>query len=422
MTSAFPSPRRNRIWRVMSFAGYDCLACQGRFEPTGATYGCPSCGGNLTVRVEAGAASCEEISANRDPSMWRYASLLAVGAPGADAGPLSTVGGTPLFAAARMARMLGLGKLWIKDEGRQPTGSLKDRASAVVTLRAQEIRAERVITASTGNAGVALAAMAGSVGLDAVILVPESAPPAKIAQLKIFGANLVLVRGSYDDAFELAEGAAKEFSWYCRNTGSNPFTAEGKKTVSFEIAEQLGWRAPDRVVVPVGDGNILMGVYGGFRQLHALGFIDRVPKLLGVQAEGSSPIAKAFMAGKDQITPEQTNTLADSIAAGRPADGVRALRAVRETGGSFVIVSDEQILSSIARLAACASVFAEPAAAASHAGLEAALTQGVVSRAEEVVLLITGNGLKDIAAAERAAQQSAPVIEASLDSLRQVFA
>lgn len=402
----------------MRLLGYDCDGCQRHFAPDAATYRCPSCGGNLSVRANTEGARRDAISADRDPSMWRYAPLLAVTPPGAESGPLASVGGTPLFEARRMAKRLGMGKLWIKDEGRMPTGSLKDRASAVVALRAREIGAQRVITASTGNAGVALAAMAGAAGVDAVILVPASAPPAKIAQLKIFGATLVLVRGSYDDAFELAEAAAREFGWYCRNTGSNPFTAEGKKTVSFEIAEQLGWRAPDRVVVPVGDGNILVGVANGFRQLHALGFIDRVPKLLGVQAEGSSPIARAFLAGSEQIESVQTSTLADSIAAGRPADGLRALSAVRASGGSFVSVSDQQILGSIAQLGSCAAVFAEPAAAAAHAGLVAALAQTAVARDEEVVLLITGNGLKDIAAAERAARRTAPVIDASLDALR----
>jgi threonine synthase len=402
----------------MGFVGYDCDGCQSQFAPEAASYRCPSCGANLSVRVDATRVRRDVISASRDLSMWRYAPLLAVAAPDANTGPLTSVGGTPLFEARRMAQRMGLDTLWIKDEGRMPTGSLKDRASAVVTLRAREIGAERVITASTGNAGVALSAMAAAAGVDAVILVPASAPPAKIAQLKIFGANLMLVRGSYDAAFELAEAAATEFGWYCRNTGSNPFTAEGKKTVAFEIAEQLGWRAPDRVVVPVGDGNILVGVATGFRQLHALGFIDREPMLLGVQAEGSSPIARAFLSGGEQIESVETNTLADSIAAGRPADGLRALRAVRASGGSFVTVSDEQILESIALLGRCASVFAEPAAAAGHAGLAVALAQGSVQSDEEVVLLITGSGLKDIAAAERAAHGDAPVIDASLDSLR----
>ncbi len=212
-----------------------------------------------------------------------------------------------------------------------------------------------MITASTGNAGVALAAMAPCAGVEAIIVVPETAPPGKLAQLAIFGARVVLVRGSYDDAFEVSDAAARELGWYCRNTGHNPFTVEGKKTVAFEIAEQLGWRAPDWVAVSVGDGNILVGVHKGFRELVDLGFIERMPKILGVQAEGSSPIARAFERGTDVIEPVETHTLADSIAAGKPADGARALAAVRATGGAFVIVSDQEILDAIAALGADAA-------------------------------------------------------------------
>ncbi len=405
----------------MDLLGYSCRQCGGAFAPEGATYRCPRCDGNLDVRADLSSARRQDISDSRDPSLWRYAPLLPVAVPPDDAGPLRAVGGTPLYRAPRAARALGLRRLWIKDDGRLPSGSLKDRASAVVVQRAREIGRSPIITASTGNAGVALAAMAPCAGIDAVILVPASAPPAKIAQLGIFGATLVLVRGTYDDAFALSESAARELGWYCRNTGSNPFTAEGKKTVAFEIAEQLGWRAPDRIFVSVGDGNILVGVEKGFRELVALRFLERMPRLVGVQAEGSSPIARAFAAGAQTITPCETHTLADSIAAGRPSDGLRALAAVRETGGTFVVVTDEQILSAIATLGRSAAVFAEPAAAAAYAGLEASVRAGAVGADEEVVVLVTGNGLKDVAAATRAVPSAPPVIDPSLDSLRDVL-
>jgi threonine synthase len=401
----------------MGFVGYACEVCGGRFGPAEATYRCPRGCGNLAVRLDFGGARREAVAASRDPSMWRYAPLLPVAVPPDDAGPLRTVGGTPLYDATRAARRLGLRRVLLKDEGRMPTGSLKDRASAVVVQRAKEIGAERIITASTGNAGVALAAMARCAGVEAVILVPATAPPAKLAQLAIFGARLVLVKSSYDDCFDLAAEAAQRFGWYCRNTGQNPFTAEGKKTAAFEIAEQLGWRAPDRVFVSVGDGNILAGVHKGFRELCELGWIDRVPKLVGVQAEGSSPIARAFAKKSDVIEPCTTTTLADSIAAGRPADGARALRAARETGGDFVVVTDEEILAAIAALGADAAVFAEPAAAAAYAGLERAAAEGRVGKDEEIVVLVTGTGLKDVAAATRAARGRAPTIEPSLDAL-----
>jgi threonine synthase len=403
------------------FLGYSCRRCNAELGPDEATYRCPRCSGNLDVRCDIAQTDRDRIAQSRDPSLWRYAPLLPVPVAADDAGPLRGVGGTPLYCAPRLAQELGLGRVWLKDEGRMPTGSLKDRASAVVVQRARALGLSPIITASTGNAGVALAAMAPCAGIAAVILVPASAPPAKLAQLQVFGAQLVLVRGSYDDAFDLSEAAAREFGWYCRNTAQNPFTTEGKKTVSFEIAEQLGWRAPDRVFVSVGDGNILVGVHKGFSELLALGFIDRMPKIMGVQAEGSSPIARAFLAGSDRIEPCQTNTLADSIAAGRPADGERALAAVRETGGAFVIVSDDQILEAIPKLGRAAQVFAEPAAAAAYAGLDALARAGELASDEEVVVLVTGTGLKDVGAAMRAVPGAPPSIEPSLSALRDVL-
>jgi len=388
------------------------------FNPDEATYRCPRCGGNLDVRIDFSRAARADLETSRDGSLFRYARLLPVEVPGEGDGPLRSVGGTPLYDAPRIARRLGLRRVWIKDEGRMPTGSLKDRASAIVVQRARAIGAPRILTASTGNAGVALAAMARCAELEAIVLVPENAPKAKLAQLAVFGARVIRVRGSYDDAFALSESAAAAFGWYCRNTGQNPFTVEGKKTVSFEIAEQLSFRAPDRVVVSVGDGNILVGVHKGFRELLALGWIDRMPKILGVQASGSSPIAQAWARGDDVIHEVQTNTLADSIAAGRPADGERALRAVRATGGAFIIVEDAEILAAIPALGDGIAVFAEPAASAAYAGLQKAREQGIVDAAEEVVVLVTGSGLKDVGAAERAVARTSPVIAPSLDELR----
>lgn len=406
----------------MSLAGYRCEGCNAEHEPAGVTYVCAECGGNLDVVLDLSDVRRQAVEASADRSMWRYAPLLPVEAPGPEAGTLGTVGGTPLFRVDGLARELGLERVWVKDEGRNPTGSLKDRASGLVVQRARELGVAPIITASTGNAGVALAAMARAAGVEAVVLVPESAPAAKVAQLQVFGARLLLVRGSYDDAFRLSTEAAAALGWYCRNTGNNPFTVEGKKTVAFEIAEQLGWRAPDWVVVSVGDGNILTGVHRGFRQLVQLGWLASMPKLLGVQAEGSSPIAKAWAGGADEVTPGPASTRADSISAGDPSDGLRALRAVRDTGGAFVSVPDDDIIASIAHLGRGAAVFAEPAAAASHAGLVAALRDGTVARDQEVVLLVTGTGLKDVDAAVQAAGVAPNVIEPTLVALREQLA
>ncbi|MGB1289319.1 MAG: threonine synthase [Aggregatilineales bacterium] len=262
-----------------------------------------------------------------------------------------------------------------------------------------------VATASTGNAAAALAGMCASVNdVNAVIFVPASAPAAKIAQLLIYGAKVLLIEDSYDVAFDLCMQACDEMGWYSRNTGVNPFTTEGKKTVSLEIAEQLQWDVPDVVVVSVGDGSIISGVYKGFYDLHQLGWIARIPRLIGVQAAGSSPLVQAWqndIAGQD-MQPVDAHTLADSISAGLPRDRVKALRAVRETDGAYIAVSDDAILAAIPRLAQLTGVFAEPAAAATFAGAEHAVQSGYIRADESVCLLITGNGLKDVPKAQQA--------------------
>jgi threonine synthase len=262
--------------------------------------------------------------------------------------------------------------------------------------------------------------MAAAVGMRAVIFVPQTAPPAKIAQLLVFGAQVFLVKGTYDEAFDLCLQASRAYGWYCRNTAYNPYMAEGKKTVSLEICEQLGWQAPDRVLVAVGDGCIIAGVWKGLRDLYALGWIDRMPKVTGVQAAGSDVLTTAWESGTETIRPILTNTVADSISVGVPRDAVKALRAVRETDGVYVRVSDEQILAAIPRLAHEAGVFAEPSGATAFAGLAALAEAGRIDPDERVVVIATGNGLKDIPAAIRAVGQ-APRIEPTLQSLAHIL-
>jgi threonine synthase len=306
-----------------------------------------------------------------------------------------------LIDAPRLAHSLGLRRVWLKDDGRNPTGSLKDRASAMVVARAIQIGAPVVTTASTGNAAAALAGVCASVGRPAVIFVPASAPPAKIAQLLVYGAFVLLVQGTYDDAFDLSVKASEEYGWYCRNTGMNPFTTEGKKTAAFELCEQLGWSAPDVVMVSVGDGNIIAGQYKGWYDLHQLGWVAKLPRLIGVQADGSSALVQAWRAGLSyqqvaDMPPAPADTVADSISASLPRDRVKALRAVRETNGAYISVPDIEIVAAIPELARQSGVFAEPAAAATLAGLKWAMREGHVQPEDHVALLLTGNGLKDI--------------------------
>ena len=417
--------------RNINYACSKCGPLAGLAEPV---YVCPECCGNLDVVLDVervrSAHSAASVGAGADRSLWRYAALLAVNVPPVSTAALRTVGGTPLFPVSRLAQHCGLQQVWIKDDSRLPTASFKDRASAVVVARALDLGVTRLITASTGNAGVALAGMAAAAGLEAVILVPESAPPAKIAQLLVFGARLVLVKGNYAAAFNLSLQAARELGLYCRSTGYNPFTLEGKKTAAFEIAEQLcaesgedgldTWVAPDCVFVSVGDGNIIGGVHKGFKELHALGWTGRVPRMMGVQAAGSAAIYNAFAAQTSEIGSVHAQTVADSIATDWPADGLHGLQAATQSGGAYLTVTDAEILAAIPELARLTGVFAEPSCAAAYAGLLKAARSGLVAPHERVVLLITGSGLKDVAAAMRTVG-TPPVIAPTVAELRQAL-
>jgi threonine synthase len=403
------------------FLGYRCSLCGTEYGPGEITYTCPKDGGNLDVVLDIESLRAKyqpaDIVSRADPSLWRYLPLLPVEASPDGVTPLHSAGWTPVYRLAGMGARLGIRQLWLKDESRNPTASFKDRASAVVVARAHEIHAEVVITASTGNAGAALAGMAAAVAQKAVVVAPRTAPPAKVAQLLVFGAKVALVEGSYDDAFDLTVKAADEFGWYCRNTGYNPFTAEGKKTAAYEIWEwwQQADHAPLTVFVSVGDGNIISGLHKGFKDLKELGWMARIPRLMGVQAEGSAAVANAFLAGTEEITAVEAKTLADSISVDLPRDGVRAVRAVRETGGEYVVVPDDEILGALASLGT-AGVFAEPAGATAYAGLLRAVDQGLIHADDPVLVLNTGSGLKDIRAATMAAGE-APVIEPTLGAL-----
>jgi threonine synthase len=412
----------------MNFLGYRCSRCSREYSPGEATYLCPADGGNLDVvldydKLRTG-VDPRELETSPQRSLWRYQRLLPVENLGEERTPMGAVGWTPVYDEPALARELGLGQLWLKDEGRNPTGSLKDRASAVVLARAKEIAAKVVVTASTGNAGAALAGLAAACGQRAVIFAPRGAPPAKVAQLLIYGATVLLVEGNYDQAFDLSIETANEFGWYCRNTGYNPFTVEGKKTAAYEIWEQVleagaspksGLPVP-AVVVSVGDGNIISGLYKGFQDLQALGWLDRVPRLFGVQAEGSAAIANAWRQGSERIVPVAARTLADSISVDLPRDGVRAVRAVSQSGGACLTVSDADILGAMADLGRV-GVFAEPAAAAAHSGLKQAVREGRLGREDRVLVIITGSGLKDVRAASQAVGK-AKVIEPRLKAVK----
>ncbi len=422
--------------------GLRCTLCSEEYDVKEVEYVCPKHGddGILDVLYDyaliSKRISPEKLAASPTHSIWRYLPLLPV-VPQvverlARGSVLASVGWTPLYPAPRLATQLGLRHLWIKDDGRQPTASFKDRASAIAVVKTRELGYKVVTTASTGNAAAALSGLCAAVSQANVIFVPRTAPQAKIAQLLVYGATVLLVDGTYDDAFELCLQAAPVFGWYNRNTAYNPYMSEGKKTVAYEICEQLATepeshrsqslQAPDVVLVPVGDGCIIGGVHKGFGDLLALGWIDRVPRIVGVQAAGSSPLVDAWEQGLEgwEMKPVEAHSVADSIVAGLPRDRIKALRAVRDTGGAFLRVSDEEIVAAIPALAQGVGVFAEPAAAAAYAGLVKAVQQGLIHADERVVVLATGSGLKDIKTAMKSVGEP-PIVAPHLADVRRAL-
>lgn len=390
-----------------------CVLCGAIYNPADVRYACPACGplGVLAVQYDyeqiAPHISREQLVQERDTTFWRYRALLPFSYSRVTRPPLA-IGGTPLYSAERLRTYLGMSDLWLKDDTRNPSGSLKDRASVIAVMLAGELGGQTVACASTGNAASSLAVQAAAVGLPCYIFVPHNAPRAKIIQLLMCGATVFAVQGSYDEAFDMCIEACDTFGWYNRNTGYNPYLVEGKKTVGLEIAEQLGWQVPDSVLVPTGDGCIISGVYRGFEDFYRLGMIERIPRLIAVQAEGSPAIVRA-LEGDGVVRPYPAQTVADGISVGLPRNGAMAVRHIRASGGFGITVSDEEILAAEKELARYTGVFAEPSGAASYAGLLRLLEEGRIARDERVVLLVTGSGLKSIDAVVETAGSVVPI-------------
>jgi threonine synthase len=389
--------------------GLRCVHCRREYSTEDVDYFCPACGHNegiLDVLYDYPSIGRQltsaTLAANSDLSMWRYLPLLPVAGPSLI--PHLQVGWTPLYDAPKVAAELGIARCWVKDEGRNPTASFKDRASAVGVAKALERGAERITCASTGNAASSLAGFAAAAGVPATIFVPARAPEAKVAQLLVYGAQVFSVEGTYDQAWELCMEASAEFGWYNRNCAINPYLIEGKKTVSLELAEQFTRLTPgsfpDWIVVSVGDGCTIGGVWKGLREMHLLGFIPRLPRILGVQADGCKPFVAAWR-DRSGLVSCASGTLADSIAVGHPRNFAKGMAAVTESGGAFVSVIDEEILQSIPMLARAAGVFGEPAGVAGAAGIRRAVELGIIAPSESAVLIVTGNGLKDVQSAIR---------------------
>ncbi len=401
--------------------GLKCEICGASYKH-GNVYTCPSCGDTGILDVEydyksiASALSKDPLQ-NRPQNIWRYSDLLPVSSD--IKRPHLFIGWTPVYDIPRLAELFGIRQFFLKDDGRNPTNSFKDRASSVGVLKSIEFGFEHIACASTGNAASSLAGLSAATGLKSYIFVPERAPEPKVTQLLIFGATVLRVLGSYEQAFDLCKAACEKYGWYNRNSGSNPFLVEGKKTAGLEIAEQLNKNMPDWVVVSVGDGCTIGGIGKGLQEMKQLGIIDRVPRLLGVQAEGARPIVDAFISGKELI-PSDTNTLADSIAVGTPRNWRRALKQIKLSGGDMIAVTDEEILEAMRITARAGAVFGEPAGVTGVAGLKKAIEKGIIKKNESALSIITGNGLKDIQSAKQAVGKAIDV-KPNLEGLMEVL-
>nr|WP_255666701.1 threonine synthase [Halanaerobium polyolivorans] len=404
--------------------GLHCIKCAKEYEADPERYLCDDCeDGILDLDYDYAKIkrdwSKEILKNTSEQRIWRYAPLLPIEKNTEK--PKLAVGNTPIYESRVLADQLGIKQLIIKDDGLNPTASLKDRASAMAVVKAQEAGAVTVACSSTGNAASSLAGNIASMGgrMKSVIFVPDRAPAGKLAQLLVYGADVVSVQGSYEEAFYLSAAAIDKWGWYNRNAAINPYLVEGKKTVSIELAEQLNWQMPDWLVFSVGDGCTIAGAYKGLYDLAQLGFIEKMPKLLGVQAAGCAPITEAFK-NNEELKVSQENTIADSIAVGKPRNWLKAVRAVRDSKGDMINVSDQKILQMMKTLGEKSGIFAEPAGAAGLAGLKKAAEIGLVKKEESAAAVITGNGLKDIKNGRKAAGNPIEV-EADLDKLTQVF-
>ncbi len=391
-----------------------CISCEREFSPYEIEYHCPTCGprrGTLEVLYDYDALkrtlSRDTFGGARDErTMWRYLPLLPI-EDRRFIQPLR-VGWTPVHPFPALAAEYGLADLYIKDDGQNPTASYKDRASALVVIKAQEKGRKIVVCASTGNTASSLAGFAAATDLDSIIFVPKAAPEAKVTQLLVYGAKVFVVDGPYDVTYDLAAEAVETFGvpfgWYSRSDGSNPYIIEGKKTAAFELAEQLAWNLPDIVLVSVGDGSVISSICKGFDELLILGLIEQVPQVVGVQAAGSAPIAAAFegyTGGEVAFEDIEAQTIADSICVGKPRDIIKAVKYVAKNNGWYITVTDEEIVAAIALMAGRTGVFPEPAGAAPFAGLIKLVEEGRLS-GMRVAVMVTGNGLKDIVTAQRA--------------------
>jgi threonine synthase len=367
-----------------------CIECRALYDPDEIIYTCPACGGLLEVIYDLSEIDFRKTDECR--SVWKYKALLPVNIK-----PVTIrEGGTPLYRTERLKEDLELSEVFVKHEGLNPTGSFKDRGMTVGVTKAIELGMKTVACASTGNTSASLATYAAKAGIPAVVLLPGGKVAlGKIAQALIHGAKVLNIRGNFDEALRLVREVCDEYGFYLLNS-INPFRLEGQKTIAFEIVDELGWEVPDRVILPVGNAGNISAIYKGFKELKELGITDSIPKMTGIQAEGSRPVVDAIDRGLAEIVPDPNpETIATAIRIGDPVNAAKALRAIRESGGLAISVSDEEIISAQRDLASVEGIGVEPASATSIAGLRKLVAKGLIDSDERIVCITTGNIMKD---------------------------
>ncbi len=367
-----------------------CIECGKEYDPDTVIYTC-ECGGLLEVRFDLDSLEINFKLDGRGMKVWKYRDLLPV-----TTDPVTiNEGGTPLYRCEKLGKVYGIENLFVKHEGMNPSGSFKDRGMTVGVTKAIELGRTAVACASTGNTSASMAMYAAKGGLVAVVLLPKGkVAMGKVAQALIYGAKVLAIRGNFDIALELVRAVADRLGFYLLNS-LNPFRLEGQKTIAFEIVDELGY-VPERIVLPVGNAGNISAIYKGFNELRELGFIDSVPRMTGIQAEGARPVVDAYENGMSDIIPYGSpETLATAIRIGNPVNAVKALKAIRESGGVALSVSDEEIISAQKDLARIEGIGVEPASAASIAGLKKLIERGEISRDDDVVCVVTGHLLKD---------------------------
>lgn len=377
---------------------YECINCGNTYDPTEKLYTCPECGSLLEVEMDLEKVRNEidERSFKRKSiSAWKYRPFLPI----LDDSKIVSLGegGTPLYSCDRLAEEIGIDELFVKFEAGNPTGSFKDRGMTVGVTKAREYGVKTVACASTGNTSASLAAYSGKASLNCVVLIPEGKVAlGKLAQAAMHGAKIIAIEDNFDKALKLVRRLCNERDDIYLLNSVNPFRPQGQKTIGFEISDQLGFDSPDRITIPMGNCANIWAVYKGFFEFKEVGLVDRIPKMVGIQAEGSMPVVNAIKNGLDKVEPEEEpETVATAIRIGDPVNGPKALKAIRNSGGTAEGVSDEEIIQAQKMLASLEGIGVEPASATSIAGLKKLLDQGEIDPSERVVSVVTGHILKD---------------------------